>query len=160
MVYKFILRSKGVVIFAVSLIAFGTFSAFLLILSIALISLKNIVPEFKAMVPMGTLSMPLFWTSSLLNLFIFLSWVVCGIGVLHLKDWARKFLRVVMAIHLMNMIVNIYLNIFLAQEVMSKIPVGFLFGGIGIAFSYYLGVIYFFSHPSVVKQFKFKSREY
>ncbi|MFH1691730.1 MAG: hypothetical protein ABIC68_04085 [Candidatus Omnitrophota bacterium] len=160
MVYKFILRSKGVVIFAISLIAFGAFSAFLLILSISLISLKDIVPEFNAMVPMGTLSMTLFWTSSLLNLFIFLSWVVCGIGVLHLKDWARKFLRIVMAIHLVNMIVNIYLNIFLAQEVMSKIPVGFLFGGIGIAFSYYLSVIYFFSHPNVVKQFKFKSREY
>lgn len=160
MVYKFIVRSKGVVIFAISLIAFGSFSAFLLILSIALISLKDIVPEFKAMVPVGTLSMSLFWMSSLLYLFIFLSWVVCGIGVLHLKDWARQFLRIVMVFHLLNMIINIYLNIFLAQEVMSKIPIGFLTGGIAIAFSYYLGVIYFFSHPNIVKQFKFKSREY
>ncbi len=160
MVYKFIVRSKGVVIFAISLIAFGSFSAFLLILSIALISLKDIVPEFNAMVPMGTLSMTLFWLSSLLNLIIFLSWVICGIGALHLKDWARKFLRIVMAIHLINMLVNIYLNIFLAQEVMSKIPIGFLAGGVAISFAYYLSVIYFFSHPNVVKQFRFKSREY
>lgn len=160
MVYKFITRSKGVVIFAISLIAFGSFSAFLLILSIALISLKDIVPEFKATVPVGTLSMGLFWASSLLNLFIFLSWVVCGIGVLHLKNWARIFLRIVMAIHLINMMVNIYLNVFMAQEVMSKIPMGFLAGGILISFSYYLSVIYYFSHPNVVKQFRFKSRSY
>lgn len=160
MVYKFIVRSKGVVIFAVSLIAFGSFSSFLLILSIALISLKDIIPEFKALMPVGTLSMPLFWASSLLNLFIFMSWVICGIGVLHLKDWARKFLRIVMALHLINMMVNIYLNVFLAQEVLSEIPVKFLAGGIVIAFSYYLSVIYFFSHPDIVRQFRFKSRSY
>jgi hypothetical protein len=48
----------------------------------------------------------------------------------------------------------------MAQELTSKVPLGFLFAGIAISFSYYLGVIYFFSHPDIVRQFKYKSREY
>lgn len=159
MVYKFITRSKGVVIFAISLIAFGTFSTFLLILSIALISLRNI-PEVKSAMPSGMLSMPFFWVSTFLNLLIYISWVIAGIGVLHLKEWARQYLRIVMAVYIINFLVNITLNVFLAEEVMAKIPLGFLVAGIMIAFSYYLGVIYFFSHPEIVRQFKYKSREY
>jgi hypothetical protein len=110
--------------------------------------------------PNTVVSMPLFWTSSAFNLFIFISWVIAGIGALHLKDWARKYLRVVMAVHIMNMIVNIYLNIFMAEEMLARIPFGFLLTGIAISFSYYFGVIYFFSHPNIVRQFKYKSREY
>jgi len=160
MVYKFIVRSKGVVIFAISLIAFGAFGTFLLVLSLALISLKDIVPGMANSMPNNVVSMPLFWTSSAFNLFIFISWVIAGIGALHLKDWARKYLRIVMAVHIMNMIVNIYLNIFMAEEMLARIPFGFLLTGIAISFSYYFGVIYFFSHPNIVRQFKYKSREY
>jgi hypothetical protein len=159
MVYKFITRSKGVVIFAISLIAFGSFGTFLLILSMALITLKSI-PEVGAAMPQDILSTPLFWISSGLNLFIFSSWVICGVGSLHLKDWARQYLRIVMAVHVINMLFNIFLNISIAQEMISKIPVAFLSAGIVISFSYYLGVIYFFSHPNIVRQFRFKSREY
>ena len=86
--------------------------------------------------------------------------MITGIGILHLKEWARQFLRIVMAVYIINMLVNITLNIFLAEEVMAKIPIGFLIAGIMITFSYYLGVIYFFSHPDIVRQFKYKSREY
>lgn len=160
MVYKFIKRSKGVVIFAVSLIAYGSFSAFLLILSLALIPLNNDVAQMRAMMPSGTLSMSLFWVSSTLNLLIFISWVITGIGALHLKEWARQCLRVVMSIYVINMLINIFLNYSLAEEMLAKIPMGFFVGGIMIAFSYYLGVIYFFSHPDIVRQFKFKSQEY
>lgn len=160
MTYKWIERSKGVVIFSVSLMAFGAFGSFLLILSLALISLKNDVPALREVMPVSVLSMSLFWISSALNLLIFMSWVVCGVGTLHLKEWARKLLRVVMAVHVVNMLVNICLNIFLAEEAMSKVPVAFLAAGIAISFAYYLGVIYFFSHPNIVRQFRFKSREY
>ncbi len=160
MVYKFIERSRGVVVFAISLIAFGSFAAFLLILSLALIPLKDIVPGMDKVLPHGVISMPLFWISSLFNLIIFISWVVSGIGVLHLKEWARQYLRIVMAVHIVNMIVNVVLNIFMAEEVMSKIPLGFLLIGIAISFFYYFVIIYFFSHPNVVRQFKYKSREY
>jgi len=160
MVYKFIERSKGVVVFAISLIAFGSFSTFLLILSLALIPLKNDVAEMRVVMPAEFLSMSLFWLSSALNLLIFVSWVITGIGALHLKEWARQYLRIVMAVHVINMLINIFLNISLAQEMLAKIPLGFLIAGIMISFSYYLGVIYFFSHPGIIRQFRFKSREY
>ncbi|HQP91280.1 MAG TPA: hypothetical protein PLU24_01235, partial [Candidatus Omnitrophota bacterium] len=62
--------------------------------------------------------------------------------------------------HIINMIVNIYLNVFMAQEMLPKIPIGFLLAGMAITFSYYFSVIYFFSHPNIVRQFKYKSREY
>jgi hypothetical protein len=159
MVYKLITRSKGVVIFAVTLIAFGAFGSFLLILSLALISLKDF-PQLKGLMPSGMISLPLFWISSFLNLLIYVSWVVCGIGTLHLHDWARQALRVVMAVYIINMMINICLNIFLAEEVMSKVPLGYLMTGIGISICYYLSVVYFFSHPNIVRQFKYKSREY
>ncbi len=105
--------------------------------------------------PQQTLSMPLFWLSSFLNLFIFSSWVITGIGVLRLKEWARQFLRIVMAVHVMNMLANIFLNITLADEMLSNIPLKFFVIGIIISFSYYLGVIYFFSHPDIERQFKY-----
>ncbi|MDD5018995.1 MAG: hypothetical protein PHS61_01060 [Candidatus Omnitrophica bacterium] len=154
MVYQFITRSKGVVIFAVSLIAFGAFNEFLMVLSMALVSLRNL-PDIAAVAAPGTVSLPAFWLSSILNLLIFLSWVVCGIGALHLKDWARQALRVVMAVYLINLIVNICLNVFLAQEVMAEVPILFLIAGIVLSLSYYLGLVYFFSHPNVVRQFRF-----
>ncbi len=159
MVYKFITRSKGVVIFAVSLIAFGSFNTFLLVLSLGLIQLRD-MPELRAVMPNGMLSMSFFWLSTYLNLLIYTGWVIAGIGALHLKEWARQFIRIIMAVYVINMLINITLNIFLAEEVMSKIPVGFLVAGIMMTFSYYLGVIYFFSHPDIIRQFKYKSREY
>lgn len=160
MVYKFIERSKGVVISAVLLMAFGTFGAFLLLVSIFLLFAKDEIPGLAALLPTNVVSMPVFWTSSFLNLFIFLSWVICGAAALHLKDWARQFLRIVMAVYIINMLINISLNIFLAEEVMSQIPVRPLLLGIFISFSFYLSIIYFFSHPNIVRQFKYKSREY
>lgn len=159
MVYKFITRSKGVVIFSIFLIALGAFNAFLMVLSMALMSLKD-YPEFAATMPAGTVAMPAFWLSSVLNLLIFISWVVCGIGTLHLKEWARQALRVVMAVYIINLIVNICLNIFMAEEVLFEVPLGFLLTGILIALSFYLAVSGFFSHPQIVRQFKYKSREY
>jgi hypothetical protein len=160
MVYKFIERSKGVVIFAVSLIALGSFNAFLVMLSVLLLPLDG--PGFKESkaLAQGTLSMPVFWISSILSLLIYISWVVSGIGAYHLKDWARHLIRITMGAYIVNMFVNIALNVFLAEEVMLKVPIKFLVGGIVIALAYYLGVIYFFSHPAIVRQFKFKSREY
>ena len=160
MVYKFIERSRGVVIFAISLIFLGGFCTFLLILSLALISLKDISPSVAAVMPYGMLSMPVFWISSLFNLIIFVSWVITGIGVLHLKEWARQYLRIVMSVYFINMIINICLNFFLAQEVDAQVLLRPFLIGIFIVLSYYLTVIYFFSHPNIVRQFKYKSREY
>jgi hypothetical protein len=159
MVYQFITRSKGVVFFSVSLIAFGTFGAFLMILSVLLLSLKDL-PAFQGFVPVGVLSLTMFWVSSAASLFVFIAWVICGIGAIHLHDWARKWLRVVMGLHVINMFVNILLNVFLAEEMLSRMPYGFLATGVLISFSYYFSVVHFFSHPNVVRQFKYKSREY
>ncbi len=159
MVYKLVTRSKGVVIFAISLIAFGTFSSFLLLLSVLLLTLRHL-PALQGLIPEGIVEMPLFWVSSGLNLLIFLSWVIGGIGALHLKDWARQFLRIVMAVHVINMIVNIFLNVMFAQQVFTDFPVAAFLTGVIISFSYYFAVIYFFSHPDIVRQFRYKSREY
>ncbi|MFA5039971.1 MAG: hypothetical protein WC732_09900 [Candidatus Omnitrophota bacterium] len=159
MVYKFITRSKGVVIFSISLIALGAFNAFLMILSMALMCLRD-YPEFAAVIPSGTVAMPAFWLSSVLNLLIFLSWVICGIGALHLKEWARQGLRVVMAVYIINLVINICLNIFMAEEVLLEVPIGFLLAGIFVSLTYYVAVVGFFSHPQIIRQFKYKSREY
>ncbi len=159
MVYQLITRSKGVVAFAISLIAFGTFGTFLVVLSIALLGLGS-MPSVQNLQPAGVLSMPIFWVSSLVTLFVFMTWVVCGIGTLHLHDWARKLLRVVMGIHVINMFVNILLNVFLAEEMLARIPYAFLAAGIVISFSYYFAVVHFYSHPNIVRQFKYKSRAY
>lgn len=155
MVYKFIVRTKGVVIFAISLIAFGSFCTFLLILSLSLLFFKGGVLDMTEGMPQQTLSMPLFWLSSFLNLLIFGSWVIAGVGVLRLKEWARQFLRIVMAVHVMNMLANIFLNITLADEMLSMLPLRFLVVGIVVSFSYYLSVIYFFSHRDIERQFKY-----
>jgi len=155
MVYKFIVRSKGVVIFAVSLIALGSFNTFLIILSFLLIPLKDSFADVKNAAPQGVLSMPVFWISSVLSLLIYISWVVSGVGALHLKEWSRQLLRITMGVYIINMLVNIVLNVFLAEEVMSTIPFKFLLAGIVISMAYYLSVIYFFSHPDIVRQFKF-----
>ncbi len=160
MVYKFITRSKGVVIFAVSLIALGSFNTFLVTLSVLLLPLNDLGAAVNNNTPHGMLSMPVFWISSALSLLVYISWVVSGVGALHLKEWARHLLRIAMGVYIINMLVNIVLNVFLAEEVMSKIPIKFLVAGIVISMSYYLGVIYFFSHPNIVRQFKYKSREY
>lgn len=159
MVYRLVTRSKGVVVFAISLIAFGTFGAFLLLLSILMLTLRHL-PQLQGLVPESIVAMPLFWASSIINLLIFLSWVVGGIGALHLKDWARQFLRIVMAVHVVNIAVNIFLNVVFAEQVYTRIPVRPLVIGALVSFSYYFGVIYFFSHPDIVRQFRFKSREY
>ncbi len=160
MVYKFIVRSKGVVIFAISLIALGSFNTFLLILSFLLIPLKDSFADVKNATPQGVLSLPVFWISSILSLLIYIAWVVSGVGALHLKEWSRHLLRITMGVYIINMLVNIALNIFLAEEAISTIPIKFLVYGIVISMAYYLSVIYFFSHPEIVRQFKFKSREY
>lgn len=155
MVYKFIVRSKGVVIFAISLIALGSFNTFLIILFFLLIPLQDSLVDVKNATPQGMLSMPVFWISSILSLLIYISWVVSGVGALHLKEWSRHLLRITMGAYIINMLVNIALNIFLAQEAISMIPVKFLLAGIVISMAYYLSVIYFFSHPEIVRQFKF-----
>ena len=51
MVYKFIERSRGVVIFSVSLIAFGTVGLFLQFLSLSLIPWENLLPDVRAAIP-------------------------------------------------------------------------------------------------------------
>ena len=159
MVYQLITRSMGVVIFAISLIAFGTFSLFLTALSVLLLSLKDL-PQVQRVLPEGILSMSLFWVSTAVSFFVFMAWIICGIGALHLYDWARKWLRVVMGIHVMNMFINILLNVFLAEEMLSRMPYGYLAAGIVISLSYYFSVVHFFSHPHIVRQFKYKSRSY
>ncbi|HAJ56916.1 MAG TPA: hypothetical protein DCL35_04000 [Candidatus Omnitrophica bacterium] len=141
------------------MITLGSFNTFLVTLSILLLPLKG--PGFEANSSVqGTLSMPVFWLSTIISLLVYISWVIAGMGALHLKEWARHMLRISMGAYIINMFINIVLNVFVAEEVMAKIPMKFLLAGIVITFAYYLSVIYFFSHPDIVRQFKYKSIEY
>ncbi len=159
MVYKLIVRSKGVVAVSVALIAFGAFSAVLQIVSVLLMVGQDAALGAQVW-PDATLALPLFWTSSVLNVLIFLAWIICGMGTLHLREWARVVLRVVMSFYFVNAIVNIYLNVYLAQELAVPVPAVALVVGVVFVVAYYLGINHFFSHPNVVRQFKYKSREY
>jgi len=159
MVYKLVLRSKGVVAVSVLLIAFGAFSAVLQIVSVLLMIGQD--ASLGALVwPDATLALPLFWASSVLNVLIFLAWIVCGMGTLHLREWARRSLRIVMSFYFINAVANIYLNVYLAQELAVAVPPAALIVGVAFVIAYYLGINHFFSHPNVVRQFKYKSREY
>ena len=159
MVYKPVLRSKGVVIASVILILFGGFSAVLQIVSVLLMIGQD--ASLGAQVwPDNTLALPLFWTSTFLNVVIFLSWIVCGMGTLHLHEWARQSLRIMMSLYFVNAVANIYLNVYLAQELSVPVPASVLVVGVAFVLAYYLGMNHFFSHPNVVRQFKYKSREY
>ncbi|MGE5280153.1 MAG: hypothetical protein ACM3L6_05385 [Deltaproteobacteria bacterium] len=159
MVYKLVERSKGVVFASVVLILFGAFSAVLQIISLLLIIGQD--ASFGAQVwPGETLALPLFWVSSVMNIVIFLSWIVCGMGVLHLREKARMALRIVMSFYFINAVANIYLNIYLAQELDIAVPAAVLVAGVGFVLAFYLGMNHFFTHPRVIRQFRYASRAY
>jgi hypothetical protein len=159
LVYKLVLRSRGVVIASVLLILFGGFSAVLQIISVLLMVGQD--ASLGAQVwPDNTLALPLFWASSIFNIFIFLAWIICGMGTLHLREAARVALRVVMSLYFINSVANIYLNIYLAQELEVVVPPVALVIGVAVVLAYYLGINHFFSHPNIVRQFKYKSRTY
>jgi len=144
---------------SVVLIAFGAFSAVLQIVSVLLMVGQD--ASLGAQVwPDATLALPLFWVSSVFNILIFLVWIVCGTGTLHLREWARRLLRIVMSFYFVNAVVNIYLNVYLAQELSVPVPASALVIGVVFVLAYYLGMNHFFSHPNVVRQFRYKSREY
>jgi len=148
-----------VVAASIVLIAFGAFSAVLQIVSLLLMVGQD--AACGALVwPDATLALPLFWTSSILNIVIFLAWIICGIGILHLREWARLWLRVVMSFYFVNAVANIYLNVYLAQELAVSVPAAALVIGVAFVVVYYLGINHFFTHPNVVRQFRYKSREY
>jgi len=159
MVYKMVLRSKGVVIASVALIAFGAFSAVLQIASVLLMVGQDAALGAQVW-PDATLALPLFWMSTFLNVLIFLAWIVCGMGTLHLREKARVALRIVLSFYFVNAVVNMYLNIYLAQELSVPVPVSVLVIGVGFVLALYLGMNHFFSHPNIVRQFKYKSRKY
>ena len=159
MVYQLILRSRGVVAASVVLIAFGAFSAVLQIVCLLLMVGQDASLGARVW-PDATLALPLFWASSVLNVFIFLAWIICGVGTLHLREWARRLLRVVMSLYFVNSVANIYLNIYLAQELAVPVSAAVLVVGVAFVMTYYLGMNHFFSHPNVVRQFQHKSREY
>ncbi len=159
MVYKLILRSKGVVAASVVLMAFGAFSAVLQIVSMLLMVGQDASLGIQVW-PDATLALPLFWASSGLNVLIFLTWIICGMGTLHLREWARILLRIVMSFYFVNAVVNIYLNIYLAQELSVPVPASALVIGVVFVLAFYVGMNHFFSHPDVVRQFRYKSREY
>lgn len=85
---------------------------------------------------------------------LMLCWIVSGIGILLLKEWARQLLLISMGIYFLNKAVDIFINAAVAKEIYAKIPVAGFCVGIIFVLVFSMSITYFFTHPSVEKQFK------
>jgi len=153
--------SKGIKILSVVLIIIGAVFSFSILISFfqlcLLIELKNRLPFLFSKFPSELIASTIFWFSTFLDFLIKLSWIVSGVGMLFLKEWARQLLLISMGIYIINSMINIFLNVSLTYEYSEKIPVFWLSIGIAFILIFSIVVVYFFSHPSVISQFKRKS---
>lgn len=150
--------SKGVIIFSSILILVGSVNFVLIIASLFLLNFQYDVPGMFAFMPHSTMSSSLFWLSTIVSMFVMLCWLIAGIGMLSLKEWARQALLTSMGIYFLNMFVNIIINIFMAYEYYDQLPVRELIIGIACVFSLSVSMVYFFTHQNIIEQFKKHTR--
>jgi hypothetical protein len=89
-----------------------------------------------------------------------LAWIVAGIGMLFLKEWARHLLLISLGVYFLNKVVDIFINISIAGEYCAKFPVAPLVAGIIFVLVLSLSITHFFTHPSVVKQFEARRKSF
>jgi hypothetical protein len=82
------------------------------------------------------------------------SWIVAGVGILFLKEWARQLLLISIGIYFLNKVIDIFINISIINEYSTKLPVIPLTIGIMFVLVLSLSITHFFTHPSVIKQFE------
>jgi len=153
--------SKGVVIFSVILIVVGIIFFLATMVSFFQLRLelqiKDDAPFLFSQFPDISINSTVFWLSTLVSLIIMLCWIVSGVGMLFLNEWARQLLLISMGIYIINCVVNIFLSIFMTYEYASSIPAFALSLGITIVLGLVVSITYFFNHPAVIKQFKTKA---
>ena len=150
--------SKGVIIFSSLLILIGTINFLAIIISFFQLRLelqiKDGMPILFSQFPYITINFTVFWISTIISLLIMLSWIISGIGMLILKEWARQLLLISIGIYFLNKAIDIFINISLIKEYSSKIPVIPLLVGIIFVLGLSVSISYFFTHPSVIRQFR------
>lgn len=150
--------SKGIIIFSSVLILIGSVNFILIIVSLFLMNFQSDVPGMLSFMPNSTINSSIFWLSTIVGSFVMLCWLIAGIGMLSLKEWARQALLTSMGIYFLNMSINIVINIFMVYEYYNKVPVFQLVIGIVFVLSLSVSAVHFFTHPNIIKQFKHKSR--
>lgn len=150
--------SKGVIFFSIILILVGTVNFLAITVSFFQLrlelQLKDHMPELFSHFPYFTINITTFWLSTIMSLLIMLSWIVAGAGMLSLKEWARQLLLISIGLYFLNKVVDIFINIAIVNEYSMQIPVLQLVIGIVFVLVLSLSFTYFFTHPSVMKQFK------
>ncbi len=156
--------SKGVIIFSSIIIVIGAISFLLILISFFLLRLelqvKDQAPVLFTQFPSATINFTIFWLSTILNLVIMFSWIVSGIGILLLREWARQSLLISMGVYFINKVVEVFINIALVREHSEQIPVLALVIGIVFVLALTISINYFFTHSAVVKQFNRKRRTF
>jgi len=150
--------SKGIIIYSILLIIFGSLNFISIIASLVLLNFQDSVMGIFSFMPQSTLNSSLFWVSTIVSMFIMLCWVVSGAGMLSLKEWARQAFLASMGIYFLNSFFNIILNVFMVQEFSNQLPVAYLVIGIVFVLSLSVSMVYFFTHPKVVFQFQQRTK--
>ncbi|MDD5617721.1 MAG: hypothetical protein PHG69_01365 [Candidatus Omnitrophica bacterium] len=154
--------SKGVVIFSSLIILLGAVNFLFIIISFFQLRLelqfKDYMPSMFSHMPFSTINFTAFWLSTIISLFIMFSWIVSGVGMIFLKEWARQLLLVSIGIYFLNKVIDIVINIAIVNEYSGKLPIIPLSIGIVFVLALTVSITHFFTHPSVVKQFE-KSRK-
>lgn len=150
--------SKGILIFSSLLILIGSVSFISVIVSLFLLNFQFSVPGMFSLMPLSTIQSSIFWVSTIIGMFIMLSWIVAGIGMLLLQEWARQALLTSMGIYFLNCFVNILLVVFMAYEYFDRLPMLYLILGIVFVFSFSVSSVHFFTHPNIIKQFQHRNR--
>ncbi|MFC1752235.1 hypothetical protein ACFL96_02440 [Thermoproteota archaeon] len=145
--------SVGVKIFAAIFILIGSVFSIAIIVSLFLMQFERFVPGVTPFFPQLTVNSSIFWASTIVSLLIMFCWAVSGVGILLLREWARGLLLGSMGIYFLNSFINIGINIFMVHEYAQDIPFVHLTFAIILILSLPVSAVYFFNHPSVVKQF-------
>ena len=117
---KNIKASKGVVIFSALIILIGAVSFLLIVVSFFQLRLelqmRDYMPHLFSQIPISTINFTAFWLSTAVSLLIMLAWIVAGIGMLFLKEWARHLLLISLGVYFLNKAADIFINISIAGE--------------------------------------------
>ena len=156
--------SKGIIFFSIVLIIFGTINILAIIVSFFQLrlelQLKDHIPNLFSQFPHFAINFTAFWLSTIVSFLLMLCWLVAGIGMLSLKEWARQLLLISIGVYFLNKAIDIFINIAIVNEYSMQIPVIPLCIGIIFVLSLSLSVTHFFTHPSVIKQFKRSDRAF
>ncbi|MDD5292022.1 MAG: hypothetical protein PHY46_02410 [Candidatus Omnitrophica bacterium] len=156
--------SKGVKIFSSVLILIGMVNFIFIIVSFFQLRLElqlwDYMPNMFSHMPLLTINFTAFWLSTIVSLLIMLIWIISGVGMLFLREWARQLLLVSVGIYILNKVIDIFINISIVSEYSADLPILPLAIGIIFVLALSVSITHFFSHPSVVKQFEKRSKSF